>query len=130
MFKCQLCGTQVPRGVPPQLVITQKRPRVYSHHWLVAPNCQRARDTRLWRELPRSKNGGRKNGKPRFIEIYVPNHSGWEIAREMRACGACAAKKDPTSDGRMIPGQAESRSRNSAALRVARLWTPPPGHRV
>lgn len=89
MFKCQLCGRQVPRSVPSRLVITKKREKIYSYQWVRAPNTERNKK-RVHRSLPRSKDGGRKNGKPRFIEVEIPQHTGWEIAEEKRACPTCA----------------------------------------
>jgi len=93
MFKCQLCGTQVPRGVLSQLVVTRKRHRIYSEKWMVVPNTQHHRDHRVWRDLPRSRCGGKHQGKPRLIEIYVPVHVGWEIAEAKRACRPCVSRR-------------------------------------
>ena len=89
MFKCQLCGTQVPRGIPQQKLITNRRPQIYSQQWTRAPNTE-ANKLREWRELPRSQSGGRKHGKPRFIEVLIPKHTGWEIAEEKDVCPRCA----------------------------------------
>ena len=89
MFKCQLCGTQVPRGTPQKKLITQRRPQIYSQQWTRAPNTE-ANRARLHRKLPRSEDGGRKNGKPRFIELLIPKHTGWEIAKEIPICPRCA----------------------------------------
>jgi hypothetical protein len=75
------------------LVVTQKREQVYSHKWTRVLNTQKNRGKRYWRELPRSKDGGRNKGKPRFIEVLVPEHVGWEIACEKRACPACVRMK-------------------------------------
>ena len=94
MFKCQLCGTQVPRGTPQQKLITKRRPQIYSQEWTRAPNTE-ANKLREWRELPRSQSGGRggrKNRKPRFIEVLIPKHIGWEIAEEKRICPRCAKR--------------------------------------
>ncbi len=55
------------------------------------PNTKRNQERGEWRKLPRKKDGGRKNGKPRFIEVLIPNHTGWEIVKEERACPKCAA---------------------------------------
>ncbi len=92
MFKCQSCGTQVPHGVSQRKRVTRKRPRTYGQHWLRVRNSKKVRDTHIHRELPRSKDGGRVRGKPRFIEILVPLHTGWEIAREIGVCPACFSK--------------------------------------
>ncbi|MGN6369542.1 MAG: hypothetical protein ACTHN5_14890 [Phycisphaerae bacterium] len=89
MFKCQLCGTQVPRGTPQHKLITQRRPQIYSQEWTRAPNTP-ANKLRPWRELPRSKSGGKRHGKPRFIEVLIPKHTGWEIAEEKTVCPRCA----------------------------------------
>jgi hypothetical protein len=91
MFTCQLCGAHVPRGVPRRLVVTLRRPRIYSARWTRTRNTPYARDHYDWRDLPRSKNGGRIHGKPRYIEVLIPQHTGWEIAREKAACPACAS---------------------------------------
>ncbi len=86
MYKCQSCGTQVPRGTRQIKRVSRKRSRIYSQHWLIVRNTKKARDTHIHRDLPRSQRGGKKNGQPRFIEVLVPNHTGWEIAEEQRIC--------------------------------------------
>ena len=91
MFKCQVCGTQVPRGVPSKLIVTQTRPRIYAQHWVRAVNTPLSKESHMWRDLPRRHNGGKKKGQPHFIEILIPKHVGWEIVEEKRACPACAA---------------------------------------
>jgi hypothetical protein len=88
MYKCQLCGTQVPRGTPQKKLITRTRPQIYSQEWVRVRNTE-ANKLRMWRELPRSRDGGRHKGKPRFIEVLVPKHTGWEIAEERAACHGC-----------------------------------------
>jgi hypothetical protein len=94
MYICQFCGTQVPRGTPQRKLITKRRPQIYSQQWVRAPNTE-ANKTREHRKLPRSKDGGRNNGKPRFIEVLIPKHTGWEIAEEKRVCPACATHPSP-----------------------------------
>jgi hypothetical protein len=89
MFKCQKCGTQVPRGVPERKLITRKRPRTYGQKWVVARGTEKSKDAHVWRDLPRSRSGGRVKGKPRYIEVLVPLHTGWEIAEEQRVCSRC-----------------------------------------
>jgi hypothetical protein len=90
MFKCQQCGTQVPRGVSERKLVTRKRPRVYSQVWVRARNTPEAKDSHTWRDLPRARSGGKVRGKPRYLEILVPQHTGWEIAEEQRVCAHCA----------------------------------------
>lgn len=90
MFTCQQCGTQVPRGVAERKLVTRKRPRVYSQVWVRVRNTQEARDHHLFRYLPRSRDGGKVRGKPRFIEVLVPEHTGWEIGEERRVCRRCS----------------------------------------
>jgi hypothetical protein len=92
MFKCQVCGIQVPRGVPSKKVVTEIRDRVYSRVWIRAPNTERNKARGAWRSLPRKLDGGKRDGKPRLIEMLVPEHVGWEIVTERRACPACAGK--------------------------------------
>jgi len=94
MFKCQLCGTQVPRGVSPVMVVTGRRARVYSKKWIRVPNSEEAKEKWQWRDLPRKLRGGRRQGKPRFIETLIPENEGWEIAQERRMCRACAKGRD------------------------------------
>jgi hypothetical protein len=90
MYKCQLCGTQIPRGTPQKKLITRTRPQIYSQEWVRVRNTE-ANKLRTWRELPRSRDGGRHKGKPRFIEVLVPTHTGWEIAEERSVCRNCFA---------------------------------------
>jgi hypothetical protein len=91
MYICQLCGTQVPRGTPQKKLVTKRRPQIYSQEWVRAPNTE-ANKARVHRKLPRSRDGGRHKGKPRFIEVLIPKHTGWEIAEEKRVCAACARR--------------------------------------
>jgi hypothetical protein len=102
MYICQLCGTQVPRGTPQRKLITKRRPQVYTQTWVRVRNTE-AHRLRIWRELPRSKDGGRKKGKPRFIEIAVPKHIGWEIAEEKRVCPKCAKRPSTPIPKQPIP---------------------------
>jgi hypothetical protein len=94
MYKCQLCGTQVPPGTPQKKRITRTRPQTYSQEWVRVRNTE-ANKLRTWRELPRSRSGGRHKGKPRFIEVLVPKHIGWEIAEERSACRNCFSLVQP-----------------------------------
>jgi hypothetical protein len=92
MYRCQVCGTIVPRGVSRKTVVIQKRARVYAQHWVRAPNTQENRDRFQFRELDRKRRGGKKGGKPRFIEILVPRHEGWEIVKEVGVGTLCQRK--------------------------------------
>jgi hypothetical protein len=76
--------------VSPRKLVTRQRPRTYSQEWVRVINSQKAKDSHEWRDLPQSKSGGRVRGKPRYIEVLIPKHTGWEIAEEVNVCPECS----------------------------------------
>jgi hypothetical protein len=73
-------------------MVVERRAKVYSQHWVRAPNTEVNKERFQWRDLDRKRRGGRKQGKPRFIEILVPRHEGWEIVKEVGVCALCQRK--------------------------------------
>ncbi len=94
MFKCQFCGTQVPRGVPLHRIVTKTRPVSYPGHWAIARNTQEHRDFFEWRGIKgrKTRKSRKYGGKPKFIEIWIPFVPGWEIVEERKACPQCFLK--------------------------------------
>ncbi len=78
MFVCQLCGGVVPPRTPAARVVTRRRakqypPRPRANHFFQLNN----------------------DGKRRERWTDDPGGVGWEIAREVLACPACAARNGP-----------------------------------
>jgi hypothetical protein len=74
MFRCQLCGVAVGPRVRAARIIVKRRVKQYP-----------------FRKEANTVYRPDRDGKMKEKKIDDPGGTGWEIAREARACPACAA---------------------------------------
>lgn len=78
MFLCQLCGRVAPPRTPAARVVVIRRPKQY-------PFRHRANTFRR----------PDRDGKLKEHHTDDPGGAGWEVAREVFACPACAGRTTP-----------------------------------
>jgi hypothetical protein len=71
MYRCQICKQVVPAGTKARRVVSETRPRIYPFR-MKANRAVRIKDKLVYPDDP----GG----------------TGWEIAREITVCPACAER--------------------------------------
>lgn len=86
MYVCQICGSVVPPRTPAIRVIVCRRSKHYPfrHH----ANVFLRPDS---------------NGKVKEHTTHDPGGVGWEIAREVLSCAACAELADEDAGAKNIP---------------------------